>query len=197
MSMNKVLECILSRRAIRKYKREQVSEEQLETILLAGAYAPSAGGRQSAMMVVCQNQEINTALGAINRAVFHRDRTPASAIRVSADQPSIADDPTIASAFYDAPTVITVFAPKRALYGDADCCVMAENMMLAAHSLGVGSCLVGRARDAFASEFGQKLQRDWGISEDYEARFHVALGYMDGELPKAKPRREDRIKRIY
>lgn len=197
MSTNQVLECILTRRAIRKYRPEQISEEQLEAILLAGAYAPSAGGRQSAVMVVCQNRDINEGLGAINRAMFYQGRALTAALHVSAEQPSIADDLSIASAFYGAPTVITLFAPKGSLCGDADCCVMAENMMLAAHSLGVGSCLVGRARDAFVSDLGQRLQRDWGISENYEATFHVALGYIDGELPKAKPRREDRIKRIY
>jgi len=197
MSTNQVLECILTRRAIRKYRPEQVSEEQLEAILLAAAYAPSAGGRQSALMVVCQNREINETLGAINRAMFYKGRAPTATFHVSAEQPSIADDPSIASAFYGAPTVITLFAPKGSPYGDADCCVMAENMLLAAHSLGVGSCLVGRARDAFASDLGQKLQRNCGISEDYEATFHVTLGYIDGELPKAKPRRENRIMRIY
>ncbi len=148
------------------------------------------------MLVVCQNQEINEALGAINRAAFYQGRTLTAAVRVSADQPSIADDPEIASAFYGAPTVITLFAPKGHFYGDADCAVVAENMLLAAHSLGLGACLIGRAGEAMASELGQKLQKEWGVAEDYEARYHVVLGYVDGELPKPKPRREGRVKRV-
>ncbi len=154
MCTNPVLECILTRRAIRKYTKEQVSEEQLAQILQAGEYAPSAGGRQSPLVVVCQNAEINEQLGALNRAAFYQGRPQTAALRVSADQPSIADDPAIASAFYGASTVITLFAPKGHMYADADCCVMAENMMLAAHSLGVGSCLIGRAREAFSSDLG-------------------------------------------
>lgn len=197
MITNPVLECIQTRRAIRKYRPEQISEWQLEAILLAGTQAPSAGGRQFAIMVVCQNREVNEQLGAINRAAFYQGRTLTAAIRVSAEQPSIADDPEIPSVFYGAPTVITLFAPKGHMYADADCCVMAQNMMLAAHSLGVGSCLIGRAREAMASEFGQQLQHQWQVSQDLEATFHVILGYIDGELPKGKPRREGRIKLVY
>lgn len=194
--MNQVIECILARRSIRKYRPDQISEEDLNTILLAGTYAPNAGSRQSAMMVVCQNRAINEALGAINRATFKgRMATPTSYI--SREQPSIADDPSIASAFYGAPTVITLFAPKRFLFGDADCCVLAENMMLAAHALGIGSCLVARAGDTFSSELGQQLAQQWEIGEDYEATFHVVLGYPAGEPPTAKPRREGRVKRVY
>lgn len=62
---------------------------------------------------------------------------------VSREQPSIADDPKLINAFYDAPTVITMFAPKDFLFSVDDCAVAAENMMLAADALGVGSCYIG------------------------------------------------------
>jgi nitroreductase len=64
---NAVLQCILKRRAIRKYKSEQISDEELNTILEAGTYAPSAGNRQSVFLLVSQNQEINEKLGRINQ----------------------------------------------------------------------------------------------------------------------------------
>jgi hypothetical protein len=69
--------------------------------------------------------------------------------------------------------------------------------MLASYSLGVGSCMVARAEDTFSSELGQRLQKEWGIDETYEAKIHVTLGYPADDKPlTAKPRKEGRIIRV-
>ncbi|MDR0599610.1 MAG: nitroreductase family protein, partial [Treponema sp.] len=92
---------------------------------------------------------------------------------------------------------LTLFAPKNFLYSAADCCVAAQNIMLAAHSLGVGSCMVARAENTFSSELGQRLQKEWGIEETYEAKIHVVLDYpADTATPTAKPRKDGRIIRV-
>ncbi|MDR1532342.1 MAG: nitroreductase [Clostridiales bacterium] len=193
--MNEVIKNILERRSIRKYRSEQIPDEELNSVLEAGLYAPSAGGRQSPLIVVCQNAETNAELGNINKAAFH-GRMSTGNVYVSKDQPSIADDAGIASGFYNAPTVITLFAPGNFLYSAADCCAAAQNIMLAAHSLGISSCMIARAEDTFSSEFGRRLREEWGIDKEMEAKFHVALGYADGAQPPAKPRKGDRIKRV-
>jgi len=193
--MNDVLKCILERRSIRKYKSEQIKEEELNIILQAGIYAPSAGGRQGPIFVVTQDKDLNKKLGIINKAAF-RGRISTATSYVSKEQPSIADDVTIESGFYDAPTVITLFAPGNFLHSEADCAVAAENIMLAAYSLGIGSCMVGRANETFSSDLGRKLLEKYNINENYKAFYHVLLGYPDGEYPKAKPRKEGRIIRI-
>jgi nitroreductase len=193
--MNEVITCILERRSIRKYKPEQIPESALQAIICAGTYAPSAGGRQSPYIVVCQNETINAELGKINKAAF-KGRMSTETSYISKEQPSIADNADLPSGFYGAPTVITLFGPKGFLNAQADCYVMAENMVLAAHSLGIGSCIVARAGDTFASGFGQQLQKEWGINKDYEAHVHITLGYFDGEPPAAKPRKPDKVKRI-
>jgi len=197
---NEVLKCILERRAIRKYKQAQISEEELDTILRAGIYAPSAGGRQGVFFLVSQNPVVNEKLGRINRNCFYErkpdGRLPPGKIFISKDQPSIADDVTMLSAFYGAPTVITLFG-ENPQYGVNDCSVAAENMMLAAHSLGIGSCLIGRAGETFASDYGKDLIREWQIDEIYKPVCHVILGYRNSELPVPRPRKENRIKRIY
>jgi nitroreductase len=194
--MNDVINTIIDRRSIRKYKTEQITEAELETILQAALYAPSAGGRQSAIIVVCQNAELNAALGKINKAAF-KGRMSTETAYISKDQPSIADNAAIQSGFYHAPTVLTLFAPKNFLYSAADCYVAAQNIMLASHSLGLGSCMVARAEDTFSSELGRRLQKEWGIDETCEAKIHVTLGYpVDSEQTKVKPRKEGRIKRI-
>jgi nitroreductase len=194
--MNEIINNMIERRSIRKYKAGQITEAELETILQAGIHAPSAGSRQSAIIVVCQNAEINTALGKINKAAF-KGRMSTETAYISKEQPSIADNADIQSGFYNAPTVLTLFAPKNFLYSAADCYVAAQNIMLAAHSLGIGSCMVARAEDTFSSELGRRLQKEWGIDETYEAKIHVTLGYpADTKPPVAKPRKDGRIIRV-
>jgi nitroreductase len=195
--MNEVIKNMLERRSIRKYKPEQIAEETLNIILLAGTYAPSAGGRQSPVIVACRDAEINDRLGKINKAAF-KGRISTEKSCISKEQPSIADDVSLKSGFYGAPTVLTLFAPRNFLYSVADCCIAAQNIVLAAHSLGVGSCIVARAEDTFANASEQYLQQQWGIGSDYEAKMHVTLGYpADDAPPKAKPRKEGRIIRVF
>jgi len=191
--MNEVMECILERRSIRKFKPEQISREDLNVILEAGLYAPCAGGRQGVIMVACQNREINRELGKINHSFFHGRMSTATAF-ISKEQPSIANDTSIKDGLYSAPTVITLFGARNFLYAIPDCCVAAENIMLAAHSLGIGSCMIMRAEDTFDSDFGKQLQREWGVDENYHAKAFVILGYPATDQPKAKPRKENRIK---
>ncbi|WP_199261040.1 nitroreductase family protein [Desulfobulbus oligotrophicus] len=191
--MNETMRTILGRRAIRRYRPDQISKDELNTILEAGLYAPNAGGRQSCLVVACQNAAINDELGKINKQAFG---TPKPGRHVSKEQPSIIDDPQIASGFYGAPTVLIFFGPKDFIYSVADCCMMAENMMLAAYSLNIGSCMVMRAEATFAGEPGQRLQKEWGIDENFEAKAFVTLGYPDGTVPAGKPRKENRVKLI-
>ncbi|WP_302363111.1 nitroreductase family protein [uncultured Alistipes sp.] len=193
--MNEVIENILSRRTIRHYKTEQIKEEELNLILQAGLYASTAGGRQSPVMLVCQNSEINERLGRINRQAFGHANSDGIHF-VSQTQKSIADDDSIKSGFYGAPTVITLFAPTKWLYGVNDCTSVAVNMSLAAWSLGIGSCYVSRAEETFDSELGRKLMKDAGIGDEYMARVCLCFGYPEGDTGTAKPRKENRIKFI-
>lgn len=111
---------------------------------------------------------------------------------VSAEQPSIIDDPTIISGFYGAPTVCIVFAMKNFLYSipDAFCC--AESMVLEATDLGLASCIIARAEATFAGPKGQEYLKRWNIPENYEARCFVLLGYCRGEYPAEKARKDGR-----
>lgn len=193
--MNESIQNIMTRRSVRIYKEDQISQENLDIILNAGLYAPAAGSRQSSIIVACQNKELNLELGKMNRQA-NKSKNASSRAFVSKEQPSIVDDTSIVSGFYDAPTVLTLFAPNNFLYGEADCCVMAENIMLAAHALDIGSCMVMRAQDTFANEFAQQVLKEWNIPPQYEAKVHITLGYRTGQKPKAKPRKDGRIIRV-
>jgi len=187
-----LIDLIKKRRSIRKYQDKQISREDLEKVIEAGLYAPNAGGRQRTIIVGVRNKELTEAIGKLN--IAHFDRSKVVGIRVSEEQPSIIDDPTIKSGFYGAPTVCVIFAEKDYLNSipDAFCCAM--NMILEATDLGISSCIVTRAEETFESEFGKKLLKEWQIPENYIARCFVILGYCNGPYPAPKPRKEGRVR---
>ena len=195
--MNEVMNTILHRRSIRRFDDRQIDEPALRQILQAGLYAPSAGGRQGVIFAVCQNREINERLGKIKRANSNPHMANGDNY-VSREQPSIADDPKLINAFYGAPTVITLFAPKNFLFSQEDCAAAAENMMLAADSMGIGSCYIGQGWTAFADPYGQEKLREWSIPTDHYAVMQLLLGYpREGDKhPAPKPRKANRIIRI-
>ena len=192
--MMELLELMKYRRSIRKYQEKQIPRADLETIIEAGTYAPSAGGGQRSMIVGIRDAALVEKIGRMNIARF--DRSKLSGSYVSKEQPSIIDDPTIKSGFYGAPAVCVIFAQKNFLYSipDAFCC--AENMILMAEGLGISSCIAARGEETFDSEEGAALLREWGIPENYTARCFVLLGYVDGDVPGGKPRKAGRYKII-
>jgi nitroreductase len=195
--MNETIKNIMGRRSIRKYRQEQIKDEELDLILTAGSYAANAGGRQSPVMVILQNKELLSKLGKLNKKVFYSALSWSARMGIVSEfQPSIADDDKIESAFYGAPTVITVFAPGTHIYSAEDCSLVIGNMMLAAHSLGIGSCYIGRANETFETDEGKEIIKDWNIGDNYHAVGHCILGYPDGDMPKAKPRKKYVVKKI-
>ena len=188
---------IKHRRSIRRFDERQIEEEVLNQILEAGLYAPSAGGRQGVIFVVSQDKEVNEKLGKIKRGNSNPRMAKGNNF-VSREQPSIADDPNLRNAFYDAPTVITMFAPKKFLFAKEDCALAAQNMMLMADELGVGSCYIGAGWVAFDDPYGQQKLKEWNIRTDYYAVMQLLLGYpKEGDQhPKGKPRRDGRIVRV-
>lgn len=149
------------------------------------------------IFAVCQDKEVNERLGKIKRANSNPRMATATSF-VSREQPSIADDPKLTNAFYDATTVITLFAPKNFLFSVDDCAVAAENMMLAADALGIGSCYIGQGWPAFAAPYGQEILRQWNIPADHYAVMQLLLGYAkEGDKhPTPKPRKEGRVIRM-
>ncbi len=173
-------------------QERQISREDMETIIEAGTYAPNAGGGQRSIVVGVRNASFTEKIDRLNVARF--DRSKLSGSYVSADQPSIIDDPTMKNDFYGAPAVCVVFAMKIFLYSipDAFCC--AENMVLMAAELGISSCIIARGEETFGNETGAAFLREWNIPDNYIARCFVILGYCDGEYPQPKPRKTYRNK---
>lgn len=96
------------------------------------------------------------------------------------------------------PTVVTCVAPKGFLFAAEDCAMAAENLMLAADALGVGSCYIGQGWAAFADPYGQEILAQWAIPGDHYAVCQVLLGYpRPGDPhPTPKPRKSGRVLRV-
>lgn len=192
--MTDLFEIIKHRRSIRKYQKKQILKQDLVKIIEAGAYAPNAGGGQRTIILGIHNQILVEKIGKLN--LSHFDRSKLLGGYVSKEQPSVIDDPSIKSGFYNAPTVCIIFAQENFLYSipNAFCC--AENMVLMAEELGISSCIIARAEETFNNDEGKAFLREWEIPENYIARCFVILGYCDGKYPKAKPRKENRSRII-
>lgn len=186
-----ILSLMKERRSIRKYQNKQIDREDLEKIIEAGLYAPNAGGGQRARIVAVHNKELAEKIGRLNITRFDRSKLVGG--YVSAEQPSVIDNPDIKSGFYGAPTVCIIFGARNFLYSipDAFCC--AENMVLEATSLGIASCIIARGEETFDNEIGRTLLKEWGIPDTDTARCFVILGYCDSDYPKVKPRKENRF----
>ena len=170
--MNDVIRCLLTRRSVKKYRAEQVEEEKLEQILQAGSYAACGMGKQAGKIVVLQDPADIAQLEKLNAQILgNPDLHP----------------------FYGAPTVCVVFADTSVGTWVEDGSLVIGNMLAAAHSLGVGSCWIHRAKEVFASEEGKALLKKWGVEGDYEGIGHCVLGYPAGDVPKAKPRKENYV----
>lgn len=157
--MNEVLENIKTRRSIRKFSDRPVEKELLDKIIEAGTYAPSGKNRQSAIIIAITNKKVLKELAEINRQVINLNK----------------------KTMYDAPAVLIVLANKDISTYVHDGCAVIENMLLAAHSLGLGSCWVHRAKEEFETEYGKELLKKLGIEGNYEGIGHCLLGYPEEE----------------
>ena len=170
---NPVIENMKSRRSCRAFKPDPVPRELVEQIAEAGLWAASGMGKQAAKIVVVTDKALRDRLSEQNRAI---GGWPAGF------------DP-----FYGAPAVLIVLADKTAFTGVYDGSLVMGNLMLAAHSLGVDSIWIHRAKEEFESEEGKALLKSLGLEGDWEGVGHCALGYAAEPLPAGAPRKPGRI----
>lgn len=189
-----LMELIKARHSIRKYTAQQISRGDLEKVLEAGNFAPSAGGGQRSMLVAVHDRALTARIGKMNLA--HFDRSNLAGSYVSAEQPSTIDDPGIKNGFYGAPSVVAIFGQDHFLFREADAFCCAENMILQATELGLASCIISRGAETFLSPEGQALLRAWEVPAQYSAVCFVILGFLQGEQPHTKPRSPGRVKII-
>ena len=170
--MIEVIKAMLERRSIRKFKPETPKKEDLEQMIEAGLYAASGMGRQAAIVVAVTNKEIIKKLSKVNAEIWGKEGI----------------DP-----FYGAPAILIVLAEKDWRNAAYDGSLVMGNLMLAAHSLGLGSIWINRAKQEFEMEEWKAWLKSIGVEGEWEGIGHCAVGYIDGDVPKAAPRKANRV----
>ena len=173
--MNDIINCIKSRRSIKKFLPEQIETDKLDAICEAGSYAANGMGKQSGKIVVLQNPDDISRLEKINAAIQGNPN---------------------GHPFYGAPTVCVIFADRRVFTYVEDGSLIIGNMLIAAHSLGLGACWIHRAREEFETPGGQEMVRAWGVDAHYVGVGHCILGYAATEAAPPKARKPGFIVKV-
>jgi len=180
--MNETIKTILSRRSVRAYKQEQLKDDDLQIILKAGMYAPSAMNQQSWHFTVVQNNETLNKINQTCKSIFSKSGNE----RFEAQAKS-----KTFSVFYNAPTLIIVSGDEKTIAPQYDCALANENMFLSAASIGIGSCWIHAMTQLNSTEEGNALIKELGIPEGNKIFAAGAFGYNASESPTAAPRKEN------
>ena len=173
---NEVLAALAARRSCRAYTPQQVTAEELDAVLTAGTWAPTGMNRQSPVIVAVQDKATRDKLSALNAEIMGRDGDP----------------------FYGAPTVLVVLADKSVHTWQEDGTLVLGNLLLAASSIGLGSCWIHRARETFETAEGKALLKSWGLDPDrYAGVGNCILGYpAEVGIKPAAPRKPDYVVKV-
>ena len=178
--MNTTIKDIITRRSVKKYQDRQVPTELIEQIVKAGTYAPTGMNRQSPIILAITNKEMRDRISRINLDIVINNNLKTSSGHA---------DP-----FYGAPVVLVVLAKKDVGTRIYDGSLVMENMMIAANSLGLGSCWIHRAKETFETEEGKKILQDLGINDEYEGIGNCIVGYdVEDAIKPQSPRKANYI----
>ena len=178
MIRNEVTKAIAERRSIRKYTARPVTDEELETILECGVLAPSGMNLQQWFVAAVRTPALLKEISALQKEAMLAMPGLPPAMKERAEDPNF-------DAVFGAPALLLVTADSSR--GSTDACLLGENMVLAAQSLGLGTCISGSVTMAFQGEKGKAFLAKLGVPEGYVPVFGVTLGEA-AEAPEAKPR---------
>ena len=172
--MNAVIQALKTRRSTKSYTHQPVEDTLLDQVLEAGLYAPTGKNNQKVITVAVRDKATRDQLSRMNAQILgNPDADP----------------------FYNAPCVVVVLSDPEVNTWVEDGSLVLGNLLHAAHSLGLGSCWVHRAREMFDLPEGKELLKAWGIPEHFRGIGNCLLGYP-AQPPVEKPREDNRIRKI-
>ena len=171
---------IMARRSIRSYKSNPVSRDTLDVILNCGINSANAMNRQSWEIRVVDNASL---IDSVTRAF----------LRVN---PKMANTPGFVNMFRNSPAVIFIANETASGMSQIDCGLLGGNIMIAATSLGLGTCCLGGPIAFLKSDEGKFFLDKLAFSEGYELLYAIAIGYP-AESPEAKPRKSSKISYVF
>mgnify|MGYP003804376559 CR=1 FL=1 len=183
LKMNDTIRTILERRSIRQFKGEQIPKDDLNTIIEAGIYAPSARNLQPWHITVIRDESL---IGEVEHEIRE--------YMLNSDNEDLierAKDGT-RTIFHKAPTILLVSGDESNAYMKGDCSNVLQNISLAAWSLGIGSCYIGMGNMLFQTDRAEEFVTRLEIPKGYKSYCWISLGYADGTMPIA-PERKDGV----
>ena len=177
---NEVIKTIMERRSVRKYLDKPVEHEKLAVVVKCGINAPNGMNSQKWQIRVVEDSKWISGV----TEVFKK-----------ANPDMVKRDPNFKNMFRNAPNIICIATPAKG-GADIDAGLAGENMIIAAQSLGLGTCcLGGPVRFLATSEEARPYMEKLELPDDYKISYIIAIGYPD-EKPDAKPRDESKVKYI-
>jgi len=181
---NRVIDTIKNRRSTRAFSSEQIKQEELDIIIEAGLYAPSAHNDQSWLFTIVQDRETIEQINKDSKACAVDSKD--TMIRRWARNEKF-------DVFYGAPTLIIVSGEEKAMMPEIDCAAATQNMLLAAESLNIGTCWNGFAAFLFDTDKREEYIEKLKIPEGHRPYYAIAIGYKAKENTNAPKRRENRV----
>lgn len=172
---NDVIRELIERRSCKSYTDKPVSQEMIDQVVECGLHAANLLGKQLPIILVVTDKEMRDRLSALN-AKYDLMKRP---------------DP-----YYGAPVILSVLSPKADPGAVEDGSLVIGNMLLAAHSLGLGSCWIHRAKQVFVDPEGIEILKSVGLDDSYIGVGNMALGYAKSQPDNIVPRRDGRVFKI-
>ena len=186
--MNDVIETIAARRSVRRYADRPLDRETLQVLIEAGHAAPSGANAQGWRFVVVQDRTIRDQLMALAVPRYKKwmEKAPPALTEMRREIDAVASDPI----YYRAPAILFVIG--SGMTAALDTPMVCQNVMLAARSLGIGSCWVYFGQLALEDAEARALLE---LQEGESVYGPILLGYPEnGEFPPAPPKKEPVVK---
>ncbi|MCZ7400248.1 MAG: nitroreductase family protein [Candidatus Methanoperedens sp.] len=188
--MKDIVEIIKTRRCVREYKEDQIPDEDIKFLIDCARYAPSGFNMQPWSFLVIKNKDVMRKISERGKKSLIPLLEPVKNTSKKTADFLVYLKTKGTDVFYNAPALIIILANKNAMTADWDCAMAAQNMMLAAHSKGIGSCWIGAVHPALMDE---GFLKELGAPEGYKAVAPLIFGYPKGKT-EAPGRSEPEVK---
>lgn len=165
-----IIDCIKTRRSVRAYQPKNVEEDKVQELIQLATLAPTATAMQPWGFLVLQSKEKLDKMSVDIKLFLQKSMK---------DKPNMEKYYKLVcspkfNVFNGAPTVLAIYGDEASSWRVKDCSLAAANVMLAAHSMGLGTCWIGFAESFMNTEEFKKANN---VPQNYQLVCPLAMGY--------------------